>query len=215
MKKIAVLIYPHFSMQEISCLTDALTVWYDQKIDVFASSKNVMVTEDNFQCTANKTLDEFRIEDYACLILPGIYDPMEALFDEKIITFLQGLKHSDILIAAISSSPMLLAKAGLLENIHFTSGIWREMAEYLDFIPHQNMIQKPLVIDQRFITAIGYAFREFAAAVIRSLGLDEEAFEIFKPADLNKEEPKHYMGEENFQEFLMEYQSYQNKNTQA
>lgn len=214
MKKIAVLIYPHFSMQEISCLTDALAIWFDQKIDVFASSKEIMVSEDNFQCIANKTLDEFDVEAYSCIILPGIIDPMDALFDESIISFLRGLKDTDILIAAISSAPMLLAKAGLLDHVHFTSGIWQEVAERLDFIPHQNILHKPLVIEQRFITAIGYAFREFAAAVIEALGLDDHAYDIFKPADLNKTEPLHYMGEENYQEFLTEYRSYV-KNTQA
>ena len=38
-KKAAVMIYPQFSMQEISCLTDALKVYFDIEIDVFAQTQ--------------------------------------------------------------------------------------------------------------------------------------------------------------------------------
>ena len=31
MKKIAVLLYPAFSLQEITCLTSVLTVWFDEQ----------------------------------------------------------------------------------------------------------------------------------------------------------------------------------------
>ena len=41
-KKAAVMIYPQFSMQEISCLTDALKVYFDIEIDVFASKKEII-----------------------------------------------------------------------------------------------------------------------------------------------------------------------------
>ena len=56
MKKIAVMIYPYFSMQEISCLTDGLKVYFDIDVDVFASAKEMIQTEDNFQVIANKVL---------------------------------------------------------------------------------------------------------------------------------------------------------------
>ena len=36
-KKYAVLIYPNFSLQEITCLTSCLTVWFEEKIDIIAS----------------------------------------------------------------------------------------------------------------------------------------------------------------------------------
>lgn len=210
MKKIAVVIYPHFSMQEISCLTAALTVWFEREIDVFAATKGIIKSEDNFQCVANKALDEFAAGDYEGIILPGILNPLPALFDEKLIAFLRRLKGEDILIAAISSAPMLLAKAGLLDGARFTSGIWEEIAVNLDFIPNENILRKPLVKDKNIITAIGFAFREFAAEVIRALGIDECKNGLFNGVNraLSEEELTYYMGDESFNDFIREYNEY-------
>ena len=40
MKKIAVLLYPDFSLQEITCLTSVLTVWFGESIDFIAKVFN-------------------------------------------------------------------------------------------------------------------------------------------------------------------------------
>lgn len=210
MKKIAVMIYPYFSMQEISCLTDGLKVYFDIDVEVFASSKEVITSEDNFQVIANKTFDEFNIEEYDCLILPGVYNPIPALFDEKNIEFLKGLKGENILISSISSSPILLAKAGLLENVHFTSGIWDEISKNIDFIPYENIIHKPIVKDKNFITAIGFAYKEFAIETIRTLGIDECKNGLFNgiTREYTEEELIYKMGDDNFKEFMEEYKNY-------
>lgn len=131
MKKIAVMIYPNFSMQEISCLTDGLKVYFDVDVEVFAASTEPVRTEDNFLVTAEHTFGEFDPEEYGCLILPGIYDPIPALFDERNIAFLRSLKGKNILISSISSSPMLLAKAGLLDDVRFTCGAFEEVCQAL------------------------------------------------------------------------------------
>lgn len=39
MRKFAVLLYPDFSLQEITTLTSVLTVWFGEKIDFIASEK--------------------------------------------------------------------------------------------------------------------------------------------------------------------------------
>lgn len=210
MKKIAVMIYPYFSMQEISCLTDGLKVYFDIDIEVFASSKEVITSEDNFQVIAHKTFDEFNVEKYDCLILPGIYNPLPALFDEKNIEFLKRLNGKNILISSISSSPILLAKAGLLEDVHFTSGIWDEISQNLDFIPHDNIIHQPIVKDKNFITAIGFAYKEFAIETIKTLGINECKNGLFNgiTKDYTEEELTYKMGDDNFKEFIEEYNSY-------
>lgn len=207
MKKIAVMIYPYFSMQEISCLTDGLKVYFDIDVDVFAASKEIIRSEDNFQVIANKIFEEFSLEEYGCLILPGIWNPLPALFDERNIAFLRGLRNTDILICAISSAPMLLAKAGLLEDVKFTSGIFDEICRELDFIPYGNIVRKPLVKDKNVITAIGFAFREFAEETIRTLGIDSLEGGLFRGMEQAwaGEDLVFPMGEENFREFLEEY----------
>ena len=59
----------------------------------------------------------------------------------------------NILIAAISSAPLLLAKAGLLRTQKFTGGIWQNFFDYFDFF-HENFQPKVLVQDKQIITAI-------------------------------------------------------------
>lgn len=213
MKKVAVMIYPYFSMQEISCLTDALKVFFNVDMDVFASSKEIIKSEDGFQVIANKTFDEFSLEEYNCLVLPGIWNPIPALFDEKNIEFLKSLKGKDILISSISSSPMLLAKAGLLDDVHFTSGVFDEVCQHLDFIPYQNIIHQPVVRDKNFITAIGFAYRDFAVETIKALGIDECEGGLFNGVtrEYTEEELTFKMGEDHFKEFMNEYNNYMKK----
>lgn len=208
MKKIAVMIYPYFSMQEISCLTDGLKVYFDVDVDVFAASKEIIRSEDNFQVIANKTFEEFSLGEYSCLILPGIWNPLPALFDERNIRFLRTLRNSDILLCAISSAPMLLAKAGLLENVKFTSGIFDEICRELEFIPYANIVRKPLVKDKNVITAVSFAFREFAEEVVRTLKIDPLEQGLFRDIERtwSEEDFMFQMGEENFSEFLKEYE---------
>ncbi|HWQ57575.1 MAG TPA: DJ-1/PfpI family protein [Clostridia bacterium] len=208
-KKIAVMIYPHFSMQEIACLTAALSVWHARTIDVFASSSDVVTTEDGFQVVPGKTFEEFNVQEYCCLMLPGILNPLPALFDERNIAFLRNLAGQNIVIAAISSAPLLLAKAGLLDHKEFTSGVWEEIAEHFSFFPRRNFRHRPLVHDGNIITAIGFAFREFAEETLRAIGIDC-AGGVFAGIDreYSEEELTFRMGKEDFAEFLDEYQKY-------
>ena len=91
----------------------------------------MVVSEDGLPCQPTKTLDQIRIEEYSCVILPGMVNIGPALQDEKLISFLRDLGERDILIAAISSAPLLLAKAGLLKDTKFTGGILKNRTSTL------------------------------------------------------------------------------------
>lgn len=172
MKKTAVLIYPNFSMHEISSLTE-LFWFYGKEMTVFASSLSKIKTEDGFTLVADELLSNFNREEFDCIILPGISDPFPVTKDEKIIRFLeQFINDKDIVIGAISSAPMLLAKAGLLKNKKYTSGVFEETFEEFKYLPKENVVRKPVVQDGNLITAIGFAFREFAVAVAQSVGVE-------------------------------------------
>ena len=58
MKKIAVIVYPHFSLYEVTCLTEAL-MWFDQPVEIFASSKEPVRSEDGFLITPDKCWTNF------------------------------------------------------------------------------------------------------------------------------------------------------------
>ena len=188
MKKVLCIIYPNFSLYEISTLTSTLALSFDITIDYVTSENSMVISEDGLSCQPTKTLDQIRIEDYSCVILPGMVNIGPALQDEKLISFLKGIDKQDVLIAAISSAPLLLAKAGLLNDTKFTGGIWQNFFDYFEFLPRENFKAKAVLQDKNIITAIGFAHLEFARKVILSLGLAENTDNYFKEQNEYSEE---------------------------
>ena len=188
MKKVLCIIYPNFSLYEITALTSTLALSFGVTIDYAASDHSMVVSEDGLPCQPTKTLDQIRIEEYSCVILPGMVNIGPALQDEKLISFLRELGEQDVLIAAISSAPLLLAKAGLLKDTKFTGGIWQNFFDYFEFLPRENFQPKVLVQDKQIITAIGFAHQEFARKVILSLGLAKNTRNYFKEKNEYAEE---------------------------
>ena len=188
MKKVLCIIYPNFSLYEITALTSTLALSFDITIDYAASDHSMVASEDGLPCQPTKKLDQVRIDEYSCVILPGMVNIGPALQDEKLISFLRDLGEQDILIAAISSAPLLLAKAGLLKDTKFTGGIWQNFFDYFEFLPRENFQPKVLVQEKQIITAIGFAHQEFARKVILSLGLAENTDNYFKEQNEYAEE---------------------------
>jgi len=188
MKKVLCIIYPNFSLYEITALTSTLALSFDITIDYVSSDDSIVISEDGLHCQPTKTLDQICIEEYSCVILPGMVNIGPALQDEKLISFLRDLGEQDILIAAISSAPLLLAKAGLLKDTKFTGGIWQNFFDYFEFLPRENFQPKLVVQDKQIITAIGFAHQEFARKVILSLGLAENTDNYFKEQNEYAEE---------------------------
>ena len=188
MKKVLCVIYPNFSLYEIATLTSTLALSFDITIDYVASNHSMIVSEDGLPCQPTKTLNQIRLEDYSCVILPGMVNIGPALQDEKLNSFLRELGKQDILITAISSAPILLAKAGLLNDTKFTGGIWQNFFDYFEFLPRENFKAKAVLQDKNIITAIGFAHLEFARKVIFSLGLAENTDNYFKEQNEYSEE---------------------------
>ena len=210
MKKFAVLIYPDFSLQEITCLTSVLSVWFGEKIDFIASEKREYKSEEGLFVFPTKTTEETKITDYDCLILPGTINPLPALFDEKLIGFLKSGAETDVVFAAISSASLLLLKAEILKNKKFTGGFFMQMAEVFPFVEKGNFIHKGIVCDKNVITGIGMFFREFAKEVLCRFGYDiGENFMREKPEDFSESELTFYWSEEEYAEFLDEFSEYQ------
>lgn len=208
-KKYAVLIYPYFSLQEITCLTSCLTIWYEEQLDIIGSEKLLYISEDGFPVMPTKTVDEVSISDYDCIILPGILNPLPALFDEKLIAFLRTGVDTPVLFAAISSAPLLLAKAGLLKGKDFTAGFFMQMADIFPFIDKAHFIHNPVVEDGNVITAIGTFFREFAEKVLVRLGHDVgNSFMLPESQTYSQSDLTFYWTESDYQEFLDELKQY-------
>lgn len=172
MKKAAVMLYPMFSLQEISCLTE-LFKFYDKEIVTFSAVGGPVSSEDGFTILPDRDFSGFVRETFDCLVLPGIWEPLPVLLDERNIRFLERFRgDGGLVIAAISSAPLLLGKAGLLEGRRFTHGVFEEFLDAFPVMPREGAVRTFLVEDGNLITAHGGAFREFAAAVGKKMGLD-------------------------------------------
>ena len=201
MKKVLCLIYPNFSLYEVVSLTSTLTLSFGVEVDYIGSDRNVITSEDGLACQPTRTLNEVVIEDYSCVILPGMIDIVPALHDEKLISFLRSLKQQEILIVAISSAPILLAKAGLLKGTKFTGGIWQNFFDYFEFLPRENFKAQAVLQDKTIITAVGFAHQAFARKVLLSLGLVGNAENYFKERNQYSEEELIFnLSEEEFAE---------------
>lgn len=172
MKKTAVLLYPLFSLQEIGTLTELLR-FYDRETVTFSAGREPVKSEDGFTILPDRDLTEFDRGEFDSLVLPGIWEPLPVMLDERIIRFLEQFRGDDgLLIAAISAGPLLLGKAGLLEGRRFTHGVFEEFLDAFPVMPRENAVRTYLVEDGNLITAYGGAFREFAVAVAHRLGID-------------------------------------------
>ena len=209
MNKFAVLLYPDFSLQEITCLTSVLSVWFGEEIDFIASKNIEYKSEEGFRILPAKTTAEAKIADYDCVILPGTINPLPALYDGALMDFLKSGIGTDVVFAAISSSPLLLSKSGVLEGKKFTAGFFMQMAEVFPFVEKENFVHKGVVCDGNVITGIGMFFREFAEAVLCRFGYDiGENFMRDNPADFSEDELTFYWSEEEYAEFLQELSEY-------
>ena len=208
MKKVLCLIYPNFSLYEVVGLTSTLALSFGVEVDYVSTDRNVIRSEDGLVCQPTRTLDEVVIEDYSCVILPGMITIVPALQDEKLISFLKNLTEQDVLIAAISSAPILLAKAGLLKDTRFTGGIWQNFFDYFEFLPRENFKAQAVMQDKNIITAVGFAHQAFARKVLLSLGLVDDADNYFKERNQYSEEDLIFtLSEEEFAEMKHEFEN--------
>mgnify|MGYP000584461027 CR=1 FL=1 len=104
MSRFAVLLYPSASLQEITCLTAALSVWYGESIDYIAGEDKEYRSDDFSADNACAVLEEFRSAGYDGVILPGTIDPLPALHDEALVAFLRRGIGTNTVFAAISSA---------------------------------------------------------------------------------------------------------------
>ena len=211
-KKLALMIYPNFSMQEISSICFLFRWHYDVETVVFASSIDVVNAEEGPLFKPHKTFDEFNVDDYDCLILSGCSDFGSALKDVRNKAFLMQFKdNKDFIIGAICAGPIFLSQAGLLNDKKFTNSLFNEANELFTFINNSNNMYQPVVVSDNIITAVGDAFNDFAIAVARKVGyecLDKILTGIDYSKAHNDDDYKHPFPSDYLQEFKDEFKDF-------
>jgi len=124
MKKTAILLYDLFSNYELSVALSIL-VQGGKKYDIFCKNE-FAISEEGLQVKKNKSLTEIIISDYDSLLLTGCMDLRYAIDDEQIISFIKKFDLTTHTIACISSSPVLLLKAGLLDGKQYLTAVMKD-----------------------------------------------------------------------------------------
>ncbi|MCY7210381.1 DJ-1/PfpI family protein [Streptococcus sp. IsoGale021] len=209
--KIAILLYPACSLQEITTLTSTLCLSFGQSLDYLASEKKVYTSEEGLQVIPDFTFAEVQNVKYDCIILPGTLEPFVSLYDSRLISFLERVDTKRTIVAAISSSPMFLGKAGLLRSRYYTGGLYMELVEYFSFLEKENFLHQPVVKDKNVITAIGFAYVEFSQTVLDALGLEVPSDFFLRKNSYTPEELTYHLETTDYQEILQEILRYEQK----
>ena len=209
--KIAILLYSACSLQEITTLTSTLCLSFGQSLDYLASEKKVYTSEEGLQFIPDFTFAEVQNVKYDCIILPGTLEPFVSLYDSRLISFLERVDTKRTIVAAISSSPMFLGKAGLLRSRYYTGGLYMELVEYFSFLEKANFLHQPVVKDKNVITAIGFAYVEFFQTVLDALGLEVPSDFFLRKNSYTPEELTYHLETTDYQEILQEILRYEQK----
>lgn len=181
MKKTAVLLYESFCHFEISVALEILAL-KNKEIDVFAKSKEVILSEERLKIVPDKTIFELDINEYDSLLLPGAVDIESAIKDPEIIEFIK--KFSNKVIGAISIAPVLLLKAGILNGKPFMAGVNKEELLEEGFLESdltlmkdwdeciENPIEEGYILEDKIITSVSYNFVKFGLQFAKMLGIE-------------------------------------------
>lgn len=202
MKKLALLVYPEFSLQEVMNLSRLFRWNYDTVTEVISTNRDPVKSEEGILVSPQKTTDEFIPDDYLCLILPGCSDLTEAFKDKGINDFLSSFcGNSRLPIGAICSGPLLLARAGVLNGKKYTASIYMDFFDFCPFLEKDNYVPAPVVVSDNIVTAGGSNFNGFAVAMARQLGLEcpDRIFSGYMDS-WTKEDYEEYLPEEAVEE---------------
>lgn len=171
MKKTAVLIYPNFSEYE---LTTALSILMQgaKPISIISIDSEPVRGEAGLTLIADLTIDQINYVEFDSLLLTGCMDIFDILTNTTYTDFIKKISNQDnFIIASISSSPALLAKAGLLKNKNYTVGLLEEARRKSGLFEDANYLDELVVQDGNIITAWGSAFIQFGILFGKALNL--------------------------------------------
>ncbi|QWU16026.1 Putative intracellular protease/amidase [Paenibacillus sophorae] len=170
MKKTAVLLYPQFSEYE---LTVALSILMQGKKPVVTVGLNDRAVrgEAGLQCIPDTTIAEVDQAEIDSLLLTGCMDILALQNEADLIKFIRRTGSKASVIASISSSPFLLAKAGLLQGKKYTVGMTEENRKKTGVFEPENYSEEPVVRDGNLITARGRGFIQFGTLLGQALNL--------------------------------------------
>lgn len=181
MKKVAVLLYPHFCSFEISVALEMLCM-ADKEVTIFAKTKEPIKSEEGLSVVCDLMVDKLVINEYDSLLLPGSMDLEPAITDDETMSFIRKF-GSDKIVGAISSAPLLLLKNGMLDDKRYMAGVEKEwlleegftMQDLKGMIDVPQLLEEPIpegyIKDGNIITSVAWNFREWSMEFGRMIGI--------------------------------------------
>ncbi|GLC30118.1 DJ-1/PfpI family protein [Clostridium omnivorum] len=178
MKRIFVFIYDDMADFEITFVTHMLGADLGMEIVPISYEDKLIRSKSGVIYKPSKLVKDVLKEEAEGLIIPGGWN---GEMRSELIELIQSINSRGKLLGAICAGPRFLAKAGVLDNVKYTTSIvnWTETHEknYMedDPFPRQNFILDRVIRDGNIITAQGNAFIDFAIEIVDWFGgFDDE-----------------------------------------
>lgn len=169
MGKILVFIYDNMADFEMTLITYILGTDAKKEIITIAIEDRIVKSLSGLEYKPKKLVSEVLEEDAEALIIPGgWYGEVE----DVLITLIKNLYNEKKLLGAICAAPRFLAKAGILNEVKYTTSLsnWADserekFKDINDPFPRENFIAERVVKDKNVITAVGIAFIDFTIEI--------------------------------------------------
>lgn len=179
MEKVLVFIYEDMADFEITFVTHLLGADGGKEIVTIAYEDKLIKSKSGIIYKPARLIKDVLEEEVEGLIIPGGWN---GEIRPELIELIQSINAKGKLLAAICAGPRFLAKAGVLDNVKYTTSVteWTEkhveQFEESDPFPRENFVSERVIRDGNIITAQGMAFVDFATEVCDWFGLfyDEE-----------------------------------------
>jgi len=183
LKKTAVLLFDLFSNYELSVALSVLAQ-AGKEHDIFCLHEEA-VSKEGLRVKRSKSLSELAIAEYDSLLLPGCMDLRDSIDDGRIHDFLRNFDLYTHVIASISSSPLLLLKAGMLDGKKYIAGVMKKELLEEGFTMEQMSGMRDVselnnedgtvtscFADGNLLTAVGFDFVTFGMEFGKMLNLE-------------------------------------------
>lgn len=153
--KVGLLLYSDFSLYEVTPLTSRLALNDGISVDLIADTLNPIQSEEGFLVLPKYLMSQVNLSDYDLLLLSGTLSPFEAIKNSKITSSLSKVDLNQTVIASISSSPLILAKSGLIDGYRYTGGIHTNLFLHFDWLNEDFFMPRHYYQDRNLTTALG------------------------------------------------------------
>lgn len=175
MAKILVFMYNDMADFEITYATHLLGHELSVEIVPCAYTTELVKSKGGMLFAPVITIAEAKVDDYDGFMIPGGWNPV---VKEEMLQLIREFYNNGKLIAAICAAPRFLAKAGILENVRYTTSIveWTparraQFGNEDDPFPRNNFVDTRVVRDKNVITSKGISFVDFGIEVADYFGL--------------------------------------------